>query len=97
MIIVAAPTKKPGFAEPGDDAHQHEPPERVHDAVARASTRATMQRAADDEHAPADPVADPARVRAQRDRADRERADRDADRDAARAERVLDVVRAAPA
>ena len=45
------------------------------------------------------PIASPSRPAYGRsdDRADRERADRDADRDAAVPERLLDVVRAAPA
>ena len=51
------------------------------------------ERAADDQHPPAESVADPARERPQHDRTERERTDRDTDRDLAEPELVLDVVR----
>ena len=79
------------LTEAGRDAHQHEKPERVDEAVGGSGGR-DDQRATDDEHAPTDGVTDAPGEGSQQDGAHCERADRDAHRDAAVPERLLDVV-----
>ena len=80
------------LADAGDDPGPDEPPQLGDEPVARGRHR-DDHRAADDQHPPAELVADPARERPQRDRTERERTDCHADRDLAEPELVLDVVR----